>query len=102
MKTKILIGACLLTVCTYAQQKKIVADFTKLQVSSTLSVYIQKSDTPYVIADMDGIKADVNNGMLDLSYKRNSTKVTVGYTKLNQITIMDASSIKNNDTLYAD
>ncbi len=91
---------------TYAQEKKILANFTKLQANSALTVYLQKSDTPYIVADMAGIKADVNNNTLVLGLNKegdvNSTKVTVGYTQLNQITVEDASTIKTKDTLRTD
>lgn len=106
MKTKFLIGACLFTAYTYAQEKKMVADFTKLQAQSTISVYLQKSDTPYVIAEMKGVKVDVNNSTLHLSLNKGdntgSTKVTVGYKQLNQIFAVDVASVKTKDTLYTD
>src|ERR1700749_4919902 len=100
MKTKILVLVCLLSNFIYAQDKKIVSAFTKLQVSSAVSVYLQKSDTPYVIAYMDAIKISENDNTLALSLNKgnhddNTTKITVGYTQLNQITVTGASSVKS-------
>lgn len=107
MKTKILALLCVLSTFSYAQEKKTLSAFAKLQVNSALSVYLQKSDTPYVIADMGVVKVDVNNNTLVLGMNKknssndNATKVTVGYTQIDQVTVGGASSVKNGDTLRA-
>jgi hypothetical protein len=106
MKTKILIAACLLSIGIYAQEKRILADFTKLQVSSAVNVYIQKSDTPYVACEADGVKAEIKGNTLALSPGKGNhsgpVKVIVGYTQLNEIEVTGASNVKTKDTLRTD
>ena len=105
MKTKILIATCMLSVCTYAQEKRVLPNFSKLQANTTVNVYIQKSDTPYVICNAGEIKADLKGNTLVLNLDKaghdGQAKVIVGYTQLDEIEVSGASSVKTKDTLRA-
>ena len=101
MKTKILMAGCLLSVYTYAQEKRIVPDFRKIEANAAVNVYLQKSDTPYVV--LEGSKAEIKGNTLVLGSAKGirsiQAKVVVGYTQLNEIEVTGASTVKTKDTL---
>jgi hypothetical protein len=112
MKTKIISALFLLSNLTYAQteSKKTLPDFTKLQVNISTSVYLKKSDTPYVSYESNdssktGLSIDTKDGILLIREKKDKEipeKITIGYVTLEQMAVAGAATVKSAETITAD
>lgn len=107
MKTKIIAALLFAGQLAWAQEQESLPAFTKAQISIGTNVYLKKSDTPYVTFESkdpaaSGVRAEVSDGILVVSEKKDQKipdKVTIGYTRLEEISIAGASIVKTTESL---
>lgn len=106
MKKYILIVAAFSVLCSKAQEKKALNEFSQLYVSGAAQVEIQKSDELFISADFSKIDFSQDGNSVMVSLKKGShsqvDKVIIGYHALTQLSAEQASSIRSVDTLLAD
>ncbi len=110
MKTKIIGVLLLIGQMTWAQNKESVADFKKAEVRISTTVYLKRSDTPYVSFEhKDSTKAGLriasNDGILIIEEKKDfdiPDKITIGYVSLDELHASGAATLKTSEPLSAD
>jgi hypothetical protein len=107
-KSKIIGGLLLLSTLTNAQteQKKSLPDFNRINANVSTTIYLQKSDAPFISMAQDSgapsIKATVSEGVLTIRAEKDGkmpSKITIGYLTIDGIDANGAVSIKSNEVV---
>lgn len=110
MKTKIIGALLVIGQMASAQNKQSVADFKKAEIRISTTVYLKKSDVPYVSFESKdsagtGIRVATGDGILIIEEKKGMDipeKVTVGYVSLDELTLSGAATVKTSEPIAAD